>query len=456
MEMNKRRILILLAVGLFTLPLFGSDPIRLPKVSEFTTSNGVKVFYIHDDLPRTFVTAMVGTGYLYENQSRAGITDCVTKTLSFCGTKALPGKALDERVEATGSVISVRPDWESVTVSYQTLAEFAGDAFSVTGGLLTEPALNKEQLDLSKQLVKERIKREMEDPMMAAYLSARKMVFGDNSYGIRATLSTVDTVTLDDVSAYWKQVVKSENVAIAVASSLSLDEVTKMTERSFGKIPSGKRDHYPSDLNSVRTRTKELSQKVFFISRDIPQTTILFLAPGTDLHDKSLDALTVADQILGGGDFNSKLIREIREKRGLAYSAGSIIRSRDATGIFMAYAQCDTAKTGEVLSLMRSSVDEMRSGSIEKDDLDLAKLSLVRSYIFEFDSELSVLSKYLSLWYTGLPVGFLTGYQSRIEKIDVRNISSSFSKLLGDGYVTVILGRDESVKGMTVESLDKQ
>jgi zinc protease len=105
---------------------------------------------------------------------------------------------------------------------------------------------------------------------------------------------------------------------------------------------------------------------------------------------------------------------------------------------------------------MRSSVDEMRSGSIEKDDLDLAKLSLVRSYIFEFDSELSVLSKYLSLWYTGLPVGFLTGYQSRIEKIDVRNISSSFSKLLGDGYVTVILGRDESVKGMTVESLDKQ
>jgi zinc protease len=453
--MNRKRFLILFFVGIITLPIFGSDTISMPPVSEFITSNGVKVFYIHDDLPRTVVTAMVATGYLYENENRAGITDCMTRELSFSGTVSLAGKALDERIDVTGAVFSVRPDWESVSVSYQTLSDFADDAFSVTGGILAEPAFSAEYFAVAKRLVKERIKREKEDPMMAAYLPARKMIFGSSSYGIRATENSVDALTLDDLKEYWKHSVKSENVAVAVASSLSFDEVKKRAERAFGKIPYGKRDSYVSDMKMVRSRTKELSKKVFFIPRDIPQTTILFLAPGTDLHDKSIDALSVADQILGGGDFNSKLIREIREKRGLAYSAGSIIRSRDATGIFMAYAQCDGIKTQEVLSLMNRSIDEMRSGTIDGEELDLAKKSLIRSYIFEFDDSLSVLSKYLSLWYTKLPLSFVTEYQTRVEKVSVQSLSSSFSKLLGDGYVTVIVGRGESVKGISFETLEK-
>ncbi|HEY1405692.1 MAG TPA: insulinase family protein, partial [Spirochaetota bacterium] len=241
---------------------------------------------------------------------------------------------------------------------------------------------------------------------------------------------------------------RSGNIAIGIASSRPLSEIKVFAEKYLGSIPRGERAHYIVDHESENKRVKDAAGKIFFIPRDIPQSTVLFLSPGVDIHNPTIDSLNVADQILGGGDFNSKLMKEIREKRGLAYSTGSIIRTRDKTGLFMAYAQCDSDKTPQVFSLMQDEVRETAEGKIEEDDLGLAKQSIIRSYIFAFDTELSVISRYLSLWYSGLPEDFLTGYPGRIEKVDRSSIAHAFDGLVKNGYVTIILGREESVKNL--------
>jgi len=429
--------------------LFGADELRLPEVVRFSTSNGVTVYYVHDELPRITVAALVATGYLYETPEKAGITNLTTRTLSFGGTEDLSGTVLEEKVDATGSRFSVSPDWESISVSYQALDEFCEDAFIVTGGLLSKPAVTQGHFDLAKQLEKAKIAREGEDPMMAAYLAARGLLFNGTTYGIRPTVASVDACTLNDVVNNWKKSVCASNVVIGIASSRPLPEIKILAEKYFGKIAKGERLRYIVDVAADRARVRTLSGKVFFMRRDIPQSTVIILAPGADVHDPSADDLSVADQILGGGDFNSRLIREIREKRGLAYGTGSIMRMRNNVGIFMAYAQCESTKTPEVYSLMKNAIDDVAGGNIIPEDTELAKLSMIRSHIFAFDSELSVLSSYLSLWYTGLPVDYITGYAGRIGKTGEKSVSAAFARLIGDGYVTVILGREDSVKGIS-------
>jgi zinc protease len=438
---------IIIAISPITL-LFGADDLRLPDVVGFSTSNGVTVYYVRDELPRITVAALVATGYLYETPEKAGITNLTAKTLTFGGTEDFPGTVLEEKVDSTGSLLSVSPDWESITVSYQALDEFCEDAFAVTGGLLTKPAVMQGHFDLAKHLEKEKIAREGEDPMMAAYLAARGLLFNKATYGIRPTVASVEACTLDDVVNNWKKSVHTGNLVIGIASSRPLSEIKVLAEKYFGKITKGERLHYTVDAAADRARARTLSGKVFFIKRDIPQSTVIILAPGADVHDPSADDLSVADQILGGGDFNSMLIKEIREKRGLAYGAGSIMRMRNNVGIFMAYAQCDSGKTPEVYALMKSAIVDIAGDKIVTEDVKLAKLSMVRSHIFAFDSELSVLSRYLSLWYTGFSVEYITGYAGRIEKTTEKSISAAFSRLIEDGYVTVILGREDSVKGI--------
>ncbi|HNX60152.1 MAG TPA: pitrilysin family protein, partial [Spirochaetota bacterium] len=351
--MKSKFICLCVSAFLLALPVRGAEKMDLPKVESFSLSNGVKVLYIHDELPRITVAAMVASGFLYEKSETAGITEMTAKALSFCGTNKYPGRSLAEYIDSTGSRFSVSPDWESVTVSYQALDEFTEDAFSVTGGILIDPPVQDGNVALAKHLMKEKISREKEDPMMAAYLAARKLVFGDTSYGIRATAATVDAISIDGLKNHWRYAVKSGNIVIGIASSRSLAEIKQLAEKYYGSVPTGERQMYLSDRKSEYETAEKNAGKIYYIRRDIPQSTIVMLSPAPDMHDATADSLDVADQILGGGDFNSKLVQEIREKRGLAYGAGSIIRKRDRTGLFMAYAQCDNARAGEVVSLMR-------------------------------------------------------------------------------------------------------
>jgi len=431
-----------------SLPLAGAEKIDLPKVESFTLSNGVTIKYIHDELPRITIAAMVATGFLYEKNAQAGITEMTAKALSFCGTHKYPGRALAEYTDSTGSRYGISPDWESVTVSYQALDEFTEDAFSVTGGILIDPPLKNENISLAKHLMKEKIAREKEDPMMAAYLAARKLIYGNESYGIRATSATVDGFSIDEVNRYWKDAVCSRNMVIGIASSRPLAEIKALAEKYFGIVPEGERRTYSADRAADFERAEKNAGKVYHIYRDIPQSTIVILSPGADLHNPGADSLDVADQILGGGDFNSKLVREIREKRGLAYGAGSVTRMRDRTGLFMAYSQCDNTKAAEVLSLMRESISDTAGGKISDDEMRLAKQSIVRSYIFAFDSELSVLSRYLSLWYGNFSEDYLTGYPARIEGVTKESVSSAFGSIVNKGYVTVVLGGEKSLEGV--------
>ncbi|MGL4368547.1 MAG: M16 family metallopeptidase, partial [Spirochaetota bacterium] len=331
------------------------------------------------------------------------------------------------------------PGWENMTVSFQSLDENAPLAFETVADLLAEPAFTQSSFDLSRSLLREKIAREGEDPFAAAYARARELIFDKKGYGVRATLESADSLSLETVSSLWSEAVKSGNLVIAVSSSRPLAEVKAMIEKNFAALPSGARIDYPAVYPSVQ-KMKSFENKIYFIQRDIPQATVIFCAPAPGISDEGAYALRLADEILGGGAFNSKLTREIREKRGLAYSAGSIMRMRRSAGIFVAYSHCDADKTGQTLSLAAECIADTASGKFSAEDLSLAKQSIVRSYIFQFDSPMNILSHYLSLWYNGFDESYLKNYPVMIESQKAEDLRARFSALSGQGMARIVIG----------------
>lgn len=440
----RRLIAFFICLCASAVPAFSADDFKLPAVERFVTSNGISVVCIHDDLPKITVSASVCAGYLYETQANAGLTDITARLLSISGTAAHPQSELDKTVDATGSRFSVHPDWETVTVSFQALDEFSDLACETVSGILSTPALRAQEFELCRSLVKEHIIREDQDPFSAVYGRARAMLFDGKGYGVRATAATAASVTLENMSSFWASSVRSGNLVLAVASPRPASEIRALVEKYFSRIPRGSRIDYTASVPSS-THLKSLDGTVYFLERAIPQSTVVFCAPAPDVRSDSAYPLRVADEILGGGEFNAKLTKEIREKRGLAYSTGSIIRMRRNAGVFIAYAQCDADKTGESFSLMKECISQMRSGDFSADDLDLARQSISRSYVFGFDTPLNVLSHYLSLWYNNLPDSYLSSYTSKILSQQPSDVKKSFSSMTDGGMVTVVIGNKQAL-----------
>jgi zinc protease len=139
------------------------------------------------------------------------------------------------------------------------------------------------------------------------------------------------------------------------------------------------------------------ASKVYFIRKDVPQSTVVMGTPAPGFDPAVSADIAVLDHVIGGGDFTSRLMIEVRVKRGLAYATGSLVKNRRGAGIFAAYAQCSAAQTAETVRIMRQVCDDLRTSGPTADELAQARLALQRSYVFNFDTTSNVLGYGLGL-----------------------------------------------------------
>jgi zinc protease len=144
--------------------------------------------------------------------------------------------------------------------------------------------------------------------------------------------------------------------------------------------------------------------------------------------------------ILGEGSFSSRLMREIRVNRGLSYAVQSVLRQRRDTGIFLALAQTNTAQSPLTLRLILENMERMESSPVTRDELAWARQAMINSYIFEFETPLSVLEKYMTVYQMGLPFSYITDYQRGIAGVDAEGVRRAAGALFGRGSVRLVLG----------------
>ena len=155
----------------------------------------------------------------------------------------------------------------------------------------------------------------------------------------------------------------------------------------------------------------------------MPQTTILAGEGGIDKDAPDLQAVRVMNWILGGGGFNSRLMREVRSNRGLAYSVYSYFQvGRRLPGPFIAGTETKSATTFEVLRLFRGEMERMRREPVSAAELALAKESLINSFVFAFTDSHEVVSQQLRLDFYHYPADYLQGYRERLAAVTAADV----------------------------------
>jgi zinc protease len=415
-------------------------PLDLPGIESLKTAKGIRIFYIKDELPQLTIAVSIGLGTLYENSKDAGISELIAYTLTHGGSKKYPADRLYQAIESVGGRLAIQSSWERTIISLRVLERHAELAFDIIADLITNPNLGNEYIENARSLIIERLRREKDKPFHIAFEKAREIIFKGKGYGAVVREETINSITRDEILRACKRYFNARNIIIGISTSIDLLMIKRLLS-TFDSLERGESQEYDVDYrSSIESVTME-SRNIYLIPRDIPQATVVVGTVAPDIRDSGIYALEIMNFILGGSSFNSRLMREIRVKRGLSYAVQSILKFRKKTGVFLAYAQTNYEKVDVTLSLLLENIKTIAAEGISSDELEFARESINNSYVFEFNSSMNILSKFIALEYNELPASFVADYPVKINAVREKEVLEESEKLFKNGLVKVVVGK---------------
>ena len=422
---------------------FRSQPLvfQFPAVERFQTTNGIHVFFLEDrELPLVSISAMVGGGSFVDPDEKAGLSELFAVTLRSGGAGGHSPDAFDDLLEGMAANLSVATDTYATHLDLSLRREDLGKGLGLLDDLLRRPLLAEERLDLAKKRVAETIRRRGDFPRELARERFRRHIYQGHPLGREPTPASVGRVTRSDLVEFHGRHFHPNNLWLAVSGDIGLEELKRLLAQAFGDWPAAApAEPWPSPLPQSADRVLLLAR------RDLPQSIIIMGDLGIDKDAPDLFDVLVLDFILGGGGFNSRLMREIRSDRGLAYSVYSHFQvGRRLPGLFWVGCETRADATIEVIRLIRSIIEELRTNPVSEAELRLAQESLVNSFVFAFDDSHAVVAREARLDFYGYPADYLRTYRDRIAAVTVERVLATAQRRLDPQGFTIVLVGDPS------------
>jgi predicted Zn-dependent peptidase len=292
---------------------------------------------------------------------------------------------------------------------------------------------------MEKQKTIEAIRRQNDDPSNIARRELRKVVYGSHPYGRSPTIDTINRIKRDDLIQFHKKYFRPNNVIMGIAGDFDKEELIKKIEEFF---KDWKQENV--DFPDVPKIKENFEKSVNLAFKDTNQSVIRMGHLGIRQNNPDYYAVMVMDDILGGGSFTSRLMKEVRSDRGLAYSIWSVFAAGKLDlGIFAAGCETKSESTYEVITLMQNIIEGMRKSLVSDEELQVAKEAIINSFIFGFISNMQVVSQRINIQYYNLPGDYLEKYRENIAGVTKDDILRVAKKYLHPDKLTLVVVGDD-------------
>ena len=417
------------------------EPIEFkpPVPEKRVLSNGMTLYLLEDhELPLFNISGLIKTGDIYDPANKVGLSSIFASVMRTGGTVSREPDALNEELESMAASVEVGMSREYGTISLSTLAEDIEKGLEIFADVLRNPAFREDKLELRKQQSIERIRRRNDNPIQLAWRNFSALLYGtDHPFGWYTEMEGIESITVDDLKAFHAKYYHPDNMMLAITGDFETETLIAQLEKVFmGWEPAA--IAFP-DVPTVDPTPKP---SVNYIFKDLPQSVMLIGHFGIKRTPDFPDffALRVMNDILGEGGFTSRLMREVREKHGLAYMVGSIMQTSYYTnpGEWFAYSQTRTEKTAEAISLIVDVVKGLRDTPVPEAELQRTKDSLINSFVFGFESSAQIAFQQMMLDYRGYAPGFLETYTDNIAKVTAEDVQAVARKYLHPDALTIV------------------
>ena len=417
------------------------EPIEFkpPAPEKRMLSNGMTLYLIEDhELPLFNISGLVKTGDIYDPSDKVGLSSIFASVMRTGGTVSREPDALNEELESMAASVEVGMSREYGTINLSTLAEDIEKGLEIFADVLRNPAFREDKLELRKQQSVERIRRRNDNPIQLAWRNFSALLYGtDHPFGWYTEIEGIESITADDLKAFHAKYYHPNNMMLAITGDFDTETLIAQLEKVFKGWESSE-----IAFPDVPTVDPDPTASVNYIFKDLPQSVMLIGHFGIKRTPDFPDffALRVMNDILGEGGFTSRLMKEVREKHGLAYMVGSIMQTSYYTnpGEWFAYSQTRTEKTAEAISLIIDVVNGLRDTPVPAAELQRTKDSLINSFVFGFESSSQIAFQQMMLAYRGYALDFLETYTDNIAKVTAADVQAVAQKYLHPDALTIV------------------
>lgn len=418
--------------------LFSGYSQAAAKIEQWTTSQGARVFYVQTQgLPLVDIQVTFDAGSARDGEQH-GIAGLTTDLLQASAGQ-WNADQIAQRFESVGAQFSASATVDSSSLTLRSLTEPAllNTSLETLQAVLTQPQFNQADFQREKKQTLAAIKQREESPAELADLAFDKAVFGNHPYAYPTAgyANTVSKLKVQDLKQFYQRYYVAANAMIVIVGDLSKQQVQQTAEKLFKNLPVGQK---PAPLPEVKIPEKASVQAINFPSS---QTHVLVGMPGMSRTDPDYFALYVGNHVLGGSGLVSKLFDEVREKRGLAYSAYSYFIPMVKQGAFQIGLQTKNEQTGQALKVLNETVNDFINKGITEKELQAAKKNITGGFVLRFDTNSKLANYVTMIGFHGLPLDYLDTFTEKVEALTVEKIREVFKKRLTPGlFQTVTLG----------------
>lgn len=432
-----RGLLPAVVLVLFALP---AQAIEARKV---VSDGGIEAWLVEDHtIP--VITLDVGWrgGAAMDPDGKTGLANMVSGLLDE-GAGEMDSLAFRAILENKAIGLSFDAGQDSFSGSLRTLTENKAQAFDLLRQAMTAPRFDDEPVERIRSQIVTGLTLDQEDPQIIARKRWNEIVFGDHPYArpVTGTIESVRGLTKDDLRRFVADaLVNDDRMKIGVAGDITAEELKPLLDKTFGALPTDGREVGIPDATPVTGRTE-------VVEKGIPQSVAVFGETGLPRDDKDFYAAYVVNYILGGGGFASRLMEEVREKRGLAYSVYSYLYPLDHAALMIGGTATNNARMKESLSVIRDVWAEMAENGPTEQELQDAKTYLTGAYPLRFTSTGNISAILMSMQLDHYPIDHLQTRNDKIEAVTLEDAKRAARRLLDpDALTVVVVGQPDGVE----------
>ncbi len=256
---------------------------------------------------------------------------------------------------------------------------------------------------------------------------------------MNGTLESVPQITTEDLRAYAKRVFARDRLKVAIVGDLDGAAAGKIVDRIFGALPA------KGDLQPVPAISPQgLGQRIV-VDLDVPQAVVTFGRLGVARKDPDFMAAYIVNFILGGGTFSSRLYREVREKRGLAYSINDSLVWLKSTALMIGGTATRSDRTGEALEVIEAEAKRLAEKGPTEEELRKAKYYLKGSYALNLDTSNKIASGLVQIQVDELGIDYMDRRNALIDAVTLEDTKRVAKRLFDSKMLVTVVGRPQGV-----------
>ncbi|MFN4283001.1 MAG: M16 family metallopeptidase [Alphaproteobacteria bacterium] len=436
------RLLVLAAPALMAFAVGFAAPAGAVAIERVVSAKGVEAWLVRDTtVPVVAAQFAFHGGSALDPEGKEGLANLVAGLLDE-GAGDLDSQTFQRRLEDLSISLGFDSSIDSFGGSLRTLKRNEAAAFDLLRLALNQPRFDAAAVDKIKDQTRAWLSGAAENPRRIAGRLLARAAFGDHPYGrpSEGTRASIDRIAREDLQAFAKQRFARDRLVVAVVGDITAAELRPRLDAVFGDLPAS------AGPVQVPVVTPALAGQVYVVEKKIPQSVVTFGQAGLSRQDPDYYIAHVMNHAFGGGGFASRLMQEIRDKRGLAYGVNTGLAPYDFSALYTGGVATQNERVGESIDIIRKEWARLRDDGLTERELADAKTFLTGSFLTNIDSTGRMASLLVGVQLENLGIDYLDKRNGFIEAVTVADVKRVAARLLDPAKLTfVVVGEPRGV-----------